>query len=109
VWVVPNEEAPYSLSDGARIRFQQLRIRSGVRPGIPDVHCVVPFQFVTSRCPRGYFVIECKSKTGQLSDSQKAMQPRFVANKVPVLSMARTLEQVWAWVRALGIPIRGIS
>lgn len=70
---------------------------SGYIAGIPD-RCIL-------WSGRAYF-LECKSKHGTLSNSQKAMFPRIEAAGCPIV-IVRSIDDVAAALDAWGIPVRG--
>lgn len=70
----------------------------GVVAGVPDIA-------ITWRGRSIY--IELKAKGGTLSDAQKAMHERLILAGAVVLPIARSVEDVAAFLETLGMPLKG--
>lgn len=72
----------------------------GVKPGVPDI-------FIVWR-GRSIF-IELKAHKGTLSDAQKAMQQRLVLSGAVVFEVARSVDEVEAFLRGVGVPLNAVG
>jgi hypothetical protein len=72
----------------------------GVKPGVPDI-------FIVWR-GRSIF-IELKAHKGSLSDAQKAMQQRLILSGAVVFEVARSVDEVEAFLTGVGIPLHATT
>jgi hypothetical protein len=79
----------------------------GLRRGVFDLALVLPPGFVNmtvSYGPTPAF-IECKTKTGVLSNDQKAFRAALIQADVPFCE-ARSIDDVRAFFKEIGVPTR---
>lgn len=92
VWFHPPNGGARHPAVAAKLKWQ------GVKPGVPDI-CI------TWRGRSIY--VELKAKGGSLSPEQKAMHERLTLAGAVVLPIARSVDEVAAFLETLGMPLKG--
>ena len=84
---------------GARNKVVAAKLKwAGVKAGVPDILIVWRQRLIG---------IELKAKTGTLSEAQKAMHQRLTLAGAVVLPIARSVDEVEAFLETLGMPLKG--
>lgn len=84
---------------GARNKVVAAKLKwAGVKAGVPDILIVWRQRLIG---------IELKAKTGVLSEAQKAMHQRLTLAGAVVLPIARSVDEVEAFLETLGMPLKG--
>lgn len=99
-WHTPNQG--HGVGRTSRAVFDAMKMaqklkKMGMKPGIPDIMIVWQGRI---------FATDAKSKTGKLTDSQKAMFPKLESAGVLLKATYRTIEELESHLTDWGIPLR---
>lgn len=98
--VLPEDAVYFAVPNGGQ-RHPAVAAKlkwTGTRPGVPDLAIVWKGRAI---------FIELKAKGGSLSPVQKIMQSRLVRAGAVVFDTARSVDEVEAFLTALGVPLKG--
>lgn len=99
---LPDDAVYYAIPNGGH-RHPAVAAKlkwTGTRPGVPDLAIVWKGRAI---------FIEMKAKGGSLSAEQKAMHERLILSGAVVLPIARSVDEVAAFLETLGMPLKAAT